>query len=179
MKNLTHYFIFIILINFSSCNQNDNEIEENLFNGFYKIESITSNELVDLNGDLQKSYDLKTEINDYFNENEYDLEIRPNYTNDNEGKLISLYFPEPYLSFEYPSHPQGYVEYAKNSIGVKFEYENDRFLLSEIDNDIIVIDKIELIENGKIKSTISKDYYDFQIQNWVNLKIEIIYTRME
>jgi len=179
MKNLTHYFIFIILINFSSCNQNDNEIEENLFNGFYKIESITSNELVDLNGDLQKSYDLKTEINDYFNENEYDLEIRPNYTNDNESKLISLYFPEPYLSFEYPSHPQGFVEYAKNSIGVKFEYENDRFLLSEIDNDIIVIDKIELIENGKIKSTISKDYYDFQIQNWINLKIEIIYTRME
>jgi len=179
MKNLTHYFIFIILINFSSCNQNDNEIEENLFNGFYKIESITSNELVDLNGDLQKSYDLKTEINDYFNENEYDLEIRPNYTNDNESKLISLYFPEPYLSFEYPSHPQGFVEYAKNSIGVKFEYENDRFLLSEIDNDIIVIDKIELIENGKIKSTISKDYYDFQIQNWINLKIDIIYTRME
>ena len=179
MKNLTHYFIFIILINFSSCNQNDNEIEENLFNGFYKIESITSNELVDLNGDLQKSYDLKTEINDYFNENEYDLEIRPNYTNDNESKLISLYFPEPYLSFEYPSHPQGFVEYAKNSIGVKFEYENDRFLLSEIDNDIIVIDKIELIENGKIKSTISKDYYDFQIQNWINLNIEIIYTRMD
>ncbi len=179
MKVLTRYFIFIFLINFSSCNQNDNEMEENIFSGFYNIESINAKTLVDLNGDSHKSYDLKNEINNYFNDNEYDLEIRPNYTNETEFKLISLYFPEPNLSFEYPSHPKGFVEYVKNGVGFQYEFTDNKFLIMEPDNEIVVIDKIELIENGKIKSTILKDYYDFEIQNWRKLEIEIIYSKMK
>lgn len=178
MKNLTHFFVFIILIIFSSCNLNDQEIEEKLFNGFYKIESISSQKLVDLNGDLQKSYDLKVEINDYFNEFDHDLEIRPNYSNDNESNLISLYFPEPYLSFEYPSHPKGFVEYAKNGVGFNYEFKDNQFLLTDTSNEFVTIDEIELLEYGKIKSIISKDYYDFALQDWTNLKIEIIYSKM-
>ena len=179
MRNLTSYFIFIILTTFSSCNQNDNEIEDNSISGFYKIESINSKVLVDLNGDLQKSFDLKNEINDYFNNYDYDWEIRPNYTNETEFKLISFYFPEPSLTFEYPSHPNGFVEYAKNSVGFQYKFNNNKFLIIKSENDFISIDKIEFIENEKIKSTILKDYYDFDIQNWRKLEIEIIYTKME
>ena len=179
MNNLTYFFVFILLITLPSCNLNDREIEENLFNGFYKIESISSDKLVDLNGDLQKSYDLEAEINDYFHEFGHDLEIRPNYSNDNESKLISLYFPEPYLRFDYPSHPKGFVEYAKNGVGFNYEFRDNLFFLSETSNEFVTIDKIELLEYGKIKSNISKDYYDFAIQDWTNLKIEIIYSKME
>ena len=179
MKNLNYFFVFIILISLSSCSQNDQEIDENLINGFYKIESISSKKLVDLNGDLQKSYDLKAEINDYFKEFDYDLEIRPNYSNDNDSKLISLYFPEPYLSFEYPSHPKGFVEYAKNGVGFNYEFKDNLFLLTETSNEFVTIDKIELLDYGKIKSIISKNYYDFAIQGWTNLEIEIIYSKME
>lgn len=179
MKNLTYYFVFILLIALSSCNQNDTEIEESLITGFYKIETMSSDKLVDLNGDTQKSYDLKSEINDYFNDLAYDLEIRPNYTNDTKTKLISLYFPEPYLSYEYPSHPNGFVEYGKSGVGFTYEFKDNRFLLDGSNNEFVSIDKIELLENGKIKSMISKDYYDFSIQNWTNLKIEIMYSKME
>ena len=179
MKYLTYYFVFILLITLSSCNQNDTEIEESLITGFYKIETMSSNKLVDLNGDSQKSYDLKSEINDYFNELAYDLEIRPNYTNDTKTKLISLYFPEPYLSYEYPSHPNEYVDYGKNGVGFNYEIKDNLFLLAESNNEFVTVDKIEILENGKIKSMISKDYYDFSIQNWTNLKIEILYSKMK
>ncbi len=179
MKNLKYYFVFILLITLSSCNQNDTEIEESLITGFYKIETMSSDKLVDLNGDTQKSYDLKSEINDYFNDLAYDLEIRPNYTNDTKTKLISLYFPEPYLSYEYPSHPNGFVEYGKSGVGFTYEFKDNRFLLDGSNNEFVSIDKIELLENGKISSMISKDYYDFSIQNWTNLKIEIMYSKME
>ena len=179
MKNLKYYFVFILLITLSSCNQNDTEIEESLITGFYKIETMSSDKLVDLNGDTQKSYDLKSEINDYFNDLAYDLEIRPNYTNDTKTKLISLYFPEPYLTYEYPSHPNGFVEYGKSGVGFTYEFKDNRFLLDGSNNEFVSIDKIELLENGKISSMISKDYYDFSIQNWTNLKIEIMYSKME
>jgi hypothetical protein len=179
MKNLKYYFVFILLITLSSCNQNGTEIEESLITGFYKIETMSSDKLVDLNGDTQKSYDLKSEINDYFNDLAYDLEIRPNYTNDTKTKLISLYFPEPYLTYEYPSHPNGFVEYGKSGVGFTYEFKDNRFLLDGSNNEFVSIDKIELLENGKISSMISKDYYDFSIQNWTNLKIEIMYSKME
>ena len=179
MRNLTSYFILIALITFSSCNQNDNEIDDNSISGFYKIESINSKILVDLNGDLQKSFDLKNEINDYFNNYDYDLEIRPNFTNETDFKLISFYFPEPSLSFDYPGHPNGFVEYAKNSVGFQYQFNNNKFLIIEPENDFIIIDKIELVDNGKIKSTILKDYYDFDRQNWIKLEIEIIYNKMD
>jgi len=72
-----------------SCSEDDSEIERYAFAGFYQIQTIHSNKLVYLNGDSQKSRDLVSEINDF----EYNLEIRPNYTNITENKLISLYFP--------------------------------------------------------------------------------------
>ena len=179
MKNLAFYLVFIMLIALSSCTQHDAEIEESLITGFYKIETISSNKLVDLNGDSQKSYDLKSEINDYFNDLAYDLEIRPNYTNDTKTKLISLYFPEPYLTYEYPSHPNGFVEYGKSGVGFTYEFKDNQFLLDGSNKEFVTIEKIERLQNGTIKSIISKDYYDFSIENWTNLKIEIVYSKME
>ncbi len=162
-----------------SCSKDDYEIQRYAFAGFYQVQTMQSDKLVDLNGDSQKSRDLKSEINNYFNDFKYDFEIRPNQTNDTEDKLISIYFPEPSISFDYPSSPNGSVEYARNVVGFRYEYQNKQFKLFQTDNEFAVIDKIELLDSGKIKSTIHKDYYDFETQNWINLKIEIEYVKMK
>ncbi len=102
MKYLNSTIALLVCVIIISCNKNDeNTNSEIFFSGFYQIDKMTSLELIDLNDDGQFSYDLKNEINNYFNNEIYDLEIRPNYSNDNPYKLISFYLPEPYLNFDY------------------------------------------------------------------------------
>ncbi|MFY0593088.1 hypothetical protein [Roseivirga sp.] len=181
MKQLKHTLVFIALISFASCDNEDTNVDTSFISGFYQIASITSNEAVDLNGDTETSTDLKTEIDDYFKDNDYayDLEIRPNTTNDTEFKLISIYFPEPNLSFDFPSRPQGYVEFAKNSVGYQYEFENDKFTLMPSDNDFIQVLSLELANDNKIQSTVSKSYYDFEIEDWKTLEIVIVYRKLD
>ncbi|WP_141719738.1 hypothetical protein [Roseivirga misakiensis] len=178
MKIFKHTLFFFAILIFTSCDNEDSDVDINTISGFYSIESMTSAVAVDLNGDDEKSTDLKSEIVDYFNDQSYDLEIRPNATNDTEFKLISIYFPEPNLSFDYPSQPDGYVEYAKNSVGYQYEFDNSEFKLMPSDNEFIEVLSLELVDQGKIQSTISKDYYDFEIQDWRTLKINIIFSRL-
>ncbi|MGB3775853.1 MAG: hypothetical protein WA951_11405 [Leeuwenhoekiella sp.] len=164
---------------FFSCSGHDSEVEENAIGGFYKIESIHSDTPVDLNGDSQRSEDLMTEIDYYFTNSIYDMDIRPNYTNDTDDKLISIYFPEPYLTFDVPSNPNGSVEYVKNGIAFRYVLQNGQLELDETENEFIVINNMELLGFGSIGARMSKAYYDFSTKKWLNLKLEIIYSKKD
>lgn len=178
MKHLKTTLLLIGFIGFSACDNDDTNTDLSLISGFYQVESMISKDSVDLNGDGEKSRDLKTEINDYFNDHDYDLEVRPNSTNDTEFKLISIYFPEPNLSFEFPSSPDGYVEFAKNSVGYQYEFNNNEFQLMPSENQFIEVDSFELADDGRIQSTLTKSYYDFEIQDWRMLEIEVVYVKL-
>ncbi len=180
MKNLPLFFTLISLGFIISCSsKNDESIQELPFTGFYIINSLNSSEIVDLNGDGQLSDDLKTEIDFYFNNEIYDLEIRPNNTNDNQAKLISFSFPQPYLTFELPGSTNGYVEYARGGFVLSFDYQEEFILGDQSENmEIASISDLELLTNGQIKATILKRYYDFAINDWRDLNIEIVYTKL-
>jgi hypothetical protein len=178
MKNLNCFIALLIVISFLSCSKDDNEYDENLIDGYYKIQSITSSIAVDLNGDSQITTDLKKEIDFYFfddDNNNYDLEITSNFTND---RSISFYYPETDLSFIYPQYPKGYVDFYKKLNVFAFDYQNDKFLFTQSETDVVEIKTIELIQKDYIKSTVSKEYYDFEIENWRKLDIEIIYYKV-
>lgn len=177
MKNLKLTLLLTVTISFFACENDDSESSLSLISGFYQIESMTSKDSVDLNGDGVKSTNLKTEIDHYFNNQAHDLEIRPNHTNDTQFKLISIYFPEPNLSFEFPGSPEGYVEFAKNSVGYQYEFDNNEFQLMPSENEFIEVIGFELINDVSIQSTIRKSYYDFEIPDWRMLEIEISYTK--
>ena len=181
MKYLNSIVALLVCVIIISCNKNDeNTNDELFFSGFYQIDKMTSLELIDLNDDGKFSYDLKNEINNYFNNEIYDLEIRPNNTNDNPYKLISFYLPEPYLNFDYPGHPNGYVEYARGAFGIKYEYNENIILNDQSETkEFCIVTEFELMENSQIKATISKKYYDFGINEWKNLDIEILYVKVE
>ena len=180
MKNLNLFFILILFVFIISCSYNEEDLNQELSHtGFYIIDRINSSDVVDLNDDGQLSNDLKTEIDYYFNSEIYDLEIRPNYTNDNQAKLISFYFPQPYLTFESPSKLNGHVEYAKGGFSIIFDYQNEFILGDQSQNtEIAIIDDLELLMNGQIKAVILKKYFDFGINDWSNLNIEIVYTKI-
>lgn len=63
-------------------------------------------------------------------------------------------------------------------MGIRYEYLHNQFTPFQTDNEFVVIDKIELLDNGKNKSTIHKDCFNFETQNWI-LKIEIEYSKMK
>lgn len=177
MRYLISIFALLAII---SCNKNNDEINEPVFSGFYKIDKITSSELIDLNDDGQFSNNLKNEINNYFTNDIYDLEIRPNFTNDYQHKLISFYLPEPYFYLDYPGHPNGYVEYARGAFGISYEYKGEITLMNQSENkESTNVKEFKLLENSKIKATIQKKYYDFGLNEWRNLNLEIIYRKNE
>lgn len=180
MKNLNLIIaLFLVAFLISCSSNNDNSNNELPFAGFYKMDRINSSVIVDLNNDGQLSNNLKSEIEYYFNNDQYDLEIRPNYTNDNQAKLISFYFPEPYLTFEYLIEPNGYVEYARGAFGLSFDYQNEFILGDQSQNtEFAIINELELLINDQIRAVILKKYYDFNINDWRELNIEIVYTKI-
>ncbi|WP_350293529.1 hypothetical protein [uncultured Croceitalea sp.] len=176
------YRIFILtIINFIlvlSCESDDTNLDLKKIQGFYKIDKIYSDQEVDLNGDAVRSTNLKREINDYFNNLFYDLEIRPNYTNKTDTELITLSYPQPNLSFDYPSQPDGFIEYARQGISFHYKLVDNTFIF-DANDEFIKINKLELLQPGNVIAHFSKIYYDFSTQNWTEIKIIAIYKRQD
>lgn len=176
------------IIFFSCDNSNDdlnNEFE--LYTGNYKIISFKSNIAVDLNNDNSTSKELINEIDSFdFN----DLEIRPNEYQTNSAKLISFSFPKTWMTFEYPSAPEGSVEFVGYGFLTTYEYVNSSFSLknnnyiekSFIDNveshkKVNINSVINVIDENHLKTSIYKEYYDFNSSNWIMLDIEVVYEK--
>jgi len=169
-------FTLFLLIFLLSCNDSE---DLSAFVGHYHIDSMTSSELVDLNGDNQLSSNMMLEIDNYFDNTIDHLEVRPHASNDNKAQLIALMLPQPYLSTDYPGHPQGYVEYASSGLLLMYDY-NDGVVTQEQKGgfDIAILQDLEVLDNGKVKVVIEKEYYDFNSANWKDLNIEILYSKI-
>ncbi|WP_156109116.1 hypothetical protein [Polaribacter sp. Hel1_85] len=182
MKKKLFNPILITLFTFMlfSCESDDNiNNEVELYTGRYKIISFKSNTEVDLNNDNISSEELTNEINSF---DLNDLEIKPN--------LISFFFPKTWISFQYPSSPEGSIEFIGYGFGTNFEYEDNLFSLKEksyieesyIDNvesnkNVTINCNLIVIDDNHIKTSISKEYYDFNSNNWVLLNIDVIYEK--
>lgn len=189
-KLITPLLITVLSLTFFSCDKDeiqDNEYEQ--YVGNYKIISFKSNTAVDLNKDNNVSKELVNEI-DSFELN--DLEIRPNEYQTSSAKLISFSFPKTWITFDYPSEPEGSVEFIGYGFSTIYEYINSSFSLKQnsyteesyIDNiesnkNVTITSPLNVIDNNHLKMSIAKEYYDFNSNDWVMLDIEVLYEKQE
>jgi len=182
-KLFTSNLIILLALIFFSCSNHDSTLnnDSELYTGTYKIVSFKSNAEVDLNNDNISSEELTSEINTFdFN----DLEIR--------SDLISFFFPKTWISFQFSSSPEGIIEFLDYGFGTTYQYENNSFSLKEknyveesyIDNiesnkNVRISSNLIVIDSNHLKTSISKEYYDFNSNDWIMLDIEVIYEKKQ
>ena len=180
-------FLLIFIFYFFSCSNEDIQNSEIDFDGYYKIESISSNKPIDLNNDDTDSVNLLEEIPNYFENNSYDLVIRKLQEFNHFELSIGFYLPVPN---EYIDKSFGIFNYNRNaffkSITPYEEVEliNNNLELELINHlgevgSIISIKKLRKIKNNRIYSKLTQRFYDFKSRMWKDLEIEIVYTKKD
>ncbi|WP_052184105.1 hypothetical protein [Psychroserpens sp. Hel_I_66] len=174
------HLIALLTLTLINCNSDDslnNEYEN--YTGNYEIISYKSNVAVDLNNDNITSLELTNEI-DSFGSN--DLEIKSN--------IISLFLPKTWITFQYPSSPEGSVEFIDYGFGTNYQYEDNSFLIEtksyveksyidniENDKNVTLTSNLNVVDSNHLKMSISKEYYDFSTNEWIMLNIEIVFEK--
>ncbi len=174
------HLIILLSLTLINCNSDDSLNKEyEKYTGNYEIISFKSNVAVDLNNDYISSKELTNEINSF---GLHDLEIK--------SSIISFFFPKTWITFQYPSSPEGSVEFLDYGFGTKYQYENNSFSLenksyveeSYIDNiennkNVTLISDLNVIDSNHLEMSISKEYYDFRTSEWIMLDIDIIFKK--
>ncbi|UZR99604.1 hypothetical protein [Chondrinema litorale] len=178
-KKILRLYLIIFITPFLVNCSNEDVIDNEQYVGNYKIISFQSNIAVDLNKDGITSEELVNEINTFdFN----DLEIKPN--------LLSFFFPKTWITFQYPSSPEGSIEFIDYGFGTTYQYEKNSFSLNGksyveeayIDNTqsnktVMINSNLIIIDHNHLKISISKEYYDFNSNQWTLLDIDAIYGK--
>ena len=187
-NSLKLHLMILLTLMFLSCS-NDDSIDEvyKQYTGNYKIISFKSNVAVDLNDDNIASKELTEEINSF---DLNDLEIRPHEYQSNPVKSISFFFPKTWITFQYPNAPEGSVEFIGYGFLTTYEYVNNSFSLKDnsyieesyIDNiksdkNVAINSDLNVIDRNHLNISISKEYYDFNSNDWIMLDIEVIYEK--
>lgn len=185
---LKFYFSLAFLLALLSCSNDeplDNQLEQ--YAGNYQIVSFESNVAVDLNNDGNASEELLDEISSF---GRNDLEIRPAVAQTNQAKLLSFFFPKTWITFQYPSSPEGSVEFLDYGFATHYEFDGSTFLLedkryieaSNIDNietnrTVTITSELQVINSDHLSMSIAKEYYDFSSGEWVLLNIAVTYEK--
>ena len=160
--------------------------------GYYKVESMVSDIEVDLDNDGIVSTNVMREISqvDYNFSNPPYLEIRPTKYNDTRRQHIYIPFPDPRLTFAFPSSPNGLVTFLRNELngrGYGYEYDEntkvihiDRTNLKEEEEDLQgkLID-IKVIGKDRLELLVSDNQYDFRTARWVRLQLICTYAKVD
>lgn len=174
----------LFLTGFTSCSKDDGA-EENSpeLAGEYTIVSMTSNIPVDLNNDGIASTNLMDELGEAIaNTNNPDLEIKPVLLDNKLVQVISFYLPHPTIDLSQPDMPT--VEYSVNGMGYQYQYDKRT-------NEIKVegagvsgpvpppgrLETIEVTAEGALDAVITKYYYDFATDSWIQLTITCEYEQ--
>ena len=185
MKNFKLFFLLLLIISCNSDDISNDKFEQ--YTGHYKIVSFIADVAVDLNNDNITSTELTNEINSFdFN----DLEIRPHDNLSNETKLIYFFFPKTWITFQYNSEPNGFVEFIPYGFGTRYEFENNSFILknnnyielSYIDNvesnkTVSINSDLTIIDDMHLELSLNKEYYDFNNDEWIMLNIKVVYEK--
>jgi hypothetical protein len=185
MKNLSFLFLILIVVACSDDNSPDKQIAQ--LSGSYAIVSFQSNIEVDLNNDGESSDELMGEINSF---GLNDLEIRPQGQQLNQTQLVSFFFPKTWITFQYPNEPDGYVEFIDYGFGTQYNLTgetlslNDRQYIEEsfIDNvesnrEVRLTSDLRIIDANHLGLSLTKEFYDFNSNDWISLNIEIEYEK--
>ena len=165
--------------------------------GYYQVESLRTDQQVDLNNDGIASEDLMVQISEsnFITQHVFDgpdsyLEIRPTKHNDNFNQLMFIPFPNPVVTFTNSNSSNGAVSYLNNYLnGVGYEYSyNEETKVIYLDRTKVDQDTEEQwgklveakqIEKDKLELLVSKNYYDFKTAKWLKLQITGIYVKVD
>jgi hypothetical protein len=186
---------------FSSCESENEEVIINDFKGFYKIESISSTEFIDLNNDGLKSNDYLNEIKsiylsydgrqiDYKYDNELIqnfAEARPTPIQTNATQFLDIRFPSQRIDSIY----QGNNTYTIMNI----EYYNltSSFLYKLTESDIEIESDpfnhfgfyglgnfdINRLDTMRFEISFNYNIYDFTEKEWIETNLTTRYKKVE
>ena len=178
MKKIIYITLIIFSTLFTSCENENLEAESSIeYDGFYEIESMTSNQNVDLNNDSVNSQNLLEEIPNYFDNNSFDIEIRKLEKIDPFELLLAIYLPEPN---ELIDQPFSTIYYSRKAYFERINPVDNQMLLNnefEINNTLTLVE-LSVMENDRISARLNQRFYDFQTNSWRNLDIEIRYKKL-
>ena len=178
MKKIIYITLIIFSTLFTSCENESLEIESSIeYDGFYEIESMTSNQNVDLNNDSVNSQNLLEEIPNYFDNNSFDIEIRKLEKTDPFELLLAIYLPEPN---ELIDQPFSTIYYNRKAYFERINpFDNQMLLNNEFEiNNTLTLFELSVMENDRISARLNQRFYDFQTNSWRNLDIEIKYKKL-
>jgi hypothetical protein len=186
LTNMKKVFLLIIIFQFISCSNEEIQNSEIDFDGYYKIESISSIKSVDLNNDDISSFNLLEEIPNYFENYSYDLVIRKLEKTNPFELSFGFYLPVPN---EYIDKSFGTIDYNRYAFFESITpYENVKLINHRLEfklinhnmetGSVISINELKKMTNNKIYSKFIQKFYDFKNRSWKDLEIEIIYTKV-
>ncbi len=193
--SLTPLLLSFALVFMVACEDESSKIPS--IAGYYRVESLKTDQQVDLNNDGIASEDLMVQISEsnFITQYLFDwpdsyLEIRPTKYNDNFTQLMLIPFPNPVVTFTNSNSSNGAVSYFNNNLnGVGYEYSYNE------ETKIIHLDRTEVdqnteeewgklveakqIEKDKLELLVSKNYYDFKTASWLKLQITGVYVKVD
>lgn len=181
---LNIFLAALFITGFTSCSNDDSASEDTSeLAGEYTIVSMTSNIPVDLNNDGIASTNLMDELGEALaNADTPALEIRPVLLDNELVQVMSFNLPHPNVDLSQPNTPT--VEYSMKGMGYEYEYDKRT-------NQIIVegagsagpvpapgrLETIEVTQEGDLDAVITKYYYDFATDSWIQLTITCEYEQ--
>lgn len=182
------YFIILLTLFLWNCGDStDTDSQLDAYAGNYQIVSFRSDIPVDLNNDGITSQELVNEINSFSSN---DLEIRPTDLQSNPTQLALFFFPKTWITFDDPGSPEGHIEFLDYGFSTTYHFDNNAFYLEDksyeeealIDNieshrAVTLTTDLHVIDGRHLGLSISKEYYDFNANEWVRLAINLIYEK--
>lgn len=200
MKKIFYLLFFTCL----SCSNDDNSKQVNDFKGYYKVISISSETLIDLNNDGVKSLDYLQEVMSDFTKHNgeivnfgYDPDTRRNYTT---VRPLPYHSPSSvkFIEFNFPFQKMDSLYIGNDTfIDILMHYRNEfSFIGYDINNKgEVTLDNSDIeytfgfsntafvsfqrISKTQFELVFDKEVYDFSEGNWVSTRLSSIYEKVE
>ena len=189
LYHIIYIFLFVVI---SSCNQEDEVIEQHQNLGNYKLLSLSSDVDLDLNYDGLKSKDFQHELSFYFERNgkaSYDMKLlQHSHLPLNEMDFYldipkDNYLPDQTLiSIRYGFANHSKTAFIKNDTVYKIEHVlsnrsfQDSIWFVDIDKNPYPY-KIKFVNDSTTEIKVVQKFFDLETQEWVTTNLVGVYEK--
>jgi len=170
----------------TSCIDNNDDSINNL-SGRYKIVLILSLDKRDLNNDGEKSNNIYTEFSDIHNTisgdqvSFYDFKSPTKYLTINNNVAMNIIIPDQYIDSLVTGTK--FLSRITDSIAI-YSIEIDDSKLIKIINESPslndnTINRIEILDNGQLKVSVTKKLYDFVDLKWTDNILTVTFEKVD
>jgi hypothetical protein len=178
------------------CSDTNEDSFENFLSGYYKVVSIEGDTSIDMDNDGKKSSNVYQEISgphatiDGMNVSFFDfnsianyMEIRPLEYTTNDAKLISVNFPDQHIG-ELTNGERYLMFYTKGFINYSYTFNEGDKRIGLINNNPSYIEdgtliSLESLTGSKLKLTLTKKAFDFSEEEWIEVRMTVMYQKVE